>query len=113
MGARAAVVPAQDPVLEVCFPGWPVPAWFARAVAVAAPRPWATQREAGSAAFLVAAFVGVPALLAAGTVIATVAIASVVLLAPLVAVVLACVAWHANRRRPAPVPPPSPPAAGG
>jgi hypothetical protein len=45
----------------------------------------------------VAGVVGVPALVAVGAPLATFALTSAVLLAPLVAVGLACVAWRFNR----------------
>lgn len=85
-------------VVEVAFPAWPLPLWAARAVAPAAPRAWATQREAGAAAAIVAAFVGVPAVVAVATVLTTFVLASAVLFAPLVAIGLSIVAWHYNRR---------------
>lgn len=110
MPAKATAVSLQrvveEQLVEVGFPAWPAPLWLARAVAPAAPREWATQREAGAAAAFVAAVVGLPALVAAGAVVTTVALTSVVLLAPLIAVVLVFVAWRFNRR-------PAPPALPG
>jgi membrane protein implicated in regulation of membrane protease activity len=63
---------------------------------------WDADREAARAAGFVAAFVGVPALLAAGTVLFAFALTLVVLLAPLTAAVLTCVVWRYARpeRRP-------------
>jgi heme A synthase len=95
--------------VEVAFPAWPLPLWAARALAPAAPRAWATQREAGAAAAVVAAFVGVPAVVAVATVLTTFVLASAVLFAPLVAIALSIVAWHYNRRSHAP---PAPVSAG-
>ncbi|HET8542408.1 MAG TPA: hypothetical protein VFL83_21220 [Anaeromyxobacter sp.] len=59
------------------------------------------EREARRAAAFVAAFVGVPAALAAGATIVLVAVTSLVLLAPVVAAVLTWVAWRYGR----PIPP--------
>jgi hypothetical protein len=98
-----AVMPATytavrlDQLVEVAFPGWPTPLAVAAALAPAAPRSWATQREAGAAAAVVGGVVGVPALIAAGTVVTTVVLTLAVLVAPLIAVVLAWVAWRCNR----------------
>ncbi len=108
-------MPASEAVLsvelvEVAFPAWPSPLWMARAVAPAAPREWATQREAGEAAAIVAGVVGVPVIVAVGTVLATFILTAAMLLAPAVAIALAWVAWRCNRHE-APAPQrPAPPA---
>jgi hypothetical protein len=68
----------------------------------------AVEREARHAAALVAAFVGIPAAVAAGTTIVLSALTAAVLLAPLVAVVLSWVAWRYGRAdRPTTTPPPA------
>jgi membrane protein implicated in regulation of membrane protease activity len=59
-------------------------------------------REARRAAVFVAAFVGVPATVAAGAVLMLFALTSLVLLAPLVAAVLTWVAWRYGRPGPRP-----------
>jgi len=65
------------------------------AVAPASAADWElTEREARRAAGFVAAFVGVPAAVAAGAVLALFALTSLVLLAPLVALVLTWAAWR-------------------
>lgn len=87
----------EERLIEVGFPAWPAPLLIARALAPAAPREWATQREAGAAAAFVAGVVGVPALVAVGAAVATFALTSAVLLAPLVAIALTVVAWRYNR----------------
>jgi sugar phosphate permease len=87
-------------LVEVAFPAWPAPVWAARAVAPAAPREWATQREAGKAAAIVAAAVGVPVLVAVGAVLATFVLTTAMLLAPAIAIALVWVAWRCNRREP-------------
>jgi len=109
MPAKIVAVPVErlveEQLIEVGFPGWPPPLWFVRAVSPAAPREWATQREAGRAAAFVGVAVGVPALVAVGAVVAIFAVASVVLLAPIaVAVGLAWLAWRWNRVPPAGAP---------
>ncbi len=55
------------------------------------------EREAARAAGLVAAFVGVPAVVAAGAVLTLFVLTAAVLLAPLVAAVLTWVAWRCNQ----------------
>jgi hypothetical protein len=90
----------REQLVEVAFPAWPSPVWMAKAVAPAAPRSWATQREAGAAAAIIAGAVGVPALIAVGTVVTTFVLTSAVLLAPLVAFALAWVAWRCNEVAP-------------
>ena len=97
MEASAAVLPLES-LVEVSFPAWPAPLFTARAIAPAAPREWATQREAGRAAAIVGGLVGVPALVAVGTILTTVAVTSAVLLAPLLPVGLAWLAWRSNAR---------------
>lgn len=97
MPAIAASLPLES-LVEVAFPGWPTPLITARAVAPAAPREWATQREAGASAAFVAGVVGIPAFVAVGTVAATFALTAAVLLAPLLAVGLAWIAWRYNRQ---------------
>jgi hypothetical protein len=59
------------------------------------------RREAAQAAGFVAAFVGVPAFLAAGTVLFMFALTLVVLLAPVAALALTWVAWRYGRSVPA------------
>jgi heme/copper-type cytochrome/quinol oxidase subunit 2 len=56
-----------------------------------------THREARRAAMFVAAFVGVPAAVAAGATILLSALTAIVLLAPVVAGVLTWVAWRYGR----------------
>jgi hypothetical protein len=90
----------REQLVEVAFPGWPSPIWMARAVAPAAPRSWATQREAGAAAAAVAIAVVVPVLIAVGTVVTTFVLTSAVLLAPVVAIALAWIAWRCNEKAP-------------
>jgi hypothetical protein len=99
-----AVTVQIDPqqLVEIAFPGWPSPLWMARAVAPAAPRTWATQRDAGAAAAIVLGAVVVPAVVAAGAVVSVFVLASAVLVAPLVALLLAWVAWRCNEVAPAP-----------
>ncbi len=58
------------------------------------------EREARRAAVFVAAFVGVPAAVAAGTTILLSALTAIVLLAPLIAAVLTWVAWRYGRPGP-------------
>jgi hypothetical protein len=103
MRSSEAATTQIDPqqLVEVSFPAWPSPVWMARAVAPAAPRTWATQRDAGAAAAAVAVAVVVPALVAAGAVVSLFVLTSAVLVAPLVAVVLAWVAWRCNEVGPA------------
>jgi hypothetical protein len=118
MPASATAVPLQrlieEQLVEVGFPAWPSPLWVARAVAPAAPRDWATQREAGAAAAFVAGAVGLPALVAVGAAVTTFALTSAVLLAPLLAVGLAWIAWRFNRLPEGGVAPgPTTPEAGG
>jgi hypothetical protein len=91
---------SREQLVEIAFPAWPTPIWAARAVAPAAPRSWATQREAGAAAAMVALAVVVPVVIAVGTVVTTFVLTSAVLLAPLVAVALAWVAWRCNETAP-------------
>ncbi len=55
------------------------------------------EREARQAAAFVAAFVGVPAVVAAGAALALFVLTSVVLLAPVAAAVLTWVAWRYGR----------------
>jgi hypothetical protein len=86
-----------DRLVEVAFPAWPPPLPFARAVAPAAPRSWATQREAGAAAATVVGLVGVPALAAIGAAATTFVLGLAVLAAPATALVLAAIAWRCNR----------------
>jgi hypothetical protein len=101
MPASATAVPLErvleEQLVEVAFPGWPTPLWMAKVVAPAAPREWATQREAGAAAAFVAGVVGIPAFVAVGAALTTLALTSAVLLAPLVAIGLAWIAWRYNR----------------
>ena len=85
-------------LVEVAFPAWPAPLRAARAVALAAPRDWATEREAGRAAVIVAAVVGVPVAIAVGAVFTVFVVTSAVVLAPLLAVGLAWIAWRSNAR---------------
>ena len=85
-------------LVEVAFPAWPAPLRATRAVALAAPRDWATEREAGRAAVIVAAVVGIPAVVAVGAVLTVFVMTSAVLLAPLLAVGLAWIAWRSNAR---------------
>ncbi len=82
-------------------PALQVPGVPASAVSSALVHAWQTEREARKAAGMVAGFVGVPAIVAAGTVLVTVALASVVLLAPVIAIGLSWLAWRENRRLPA------------
>ncbi len=90
-------------LVEVAFPAWPAPLRAARAVALAAPREWALEREAGRAAFVVGAVVGVPAAIAVGTVLTVFVVGTAVVLAPALAVGLAWLAWRGNARaRPQP-----------
>ena len=71
------------------------------AVATAPAADWErAEREARRAAAFVAVFVGVPAAVAAGAVLTLFALTSLVLLAPLVAVVLTWVAWRYGRPAP-------------
>jgi hypothetical protein len=106
MQARAATLPVEtlerlqrlETLVEVTFPAWPAPILAARAIAPAAPRDWATQREAGAAAAFVAGLVGIPAFVAVGTLAAVFALTSAALLAPVVAVGLAWLAWRSNVR---------------
>jgi hypothetical protein len=120
MPAKTVAVPVErlveERLIEVGFPCWPPPFWVVRAVATAAPRDWATEREAGRAAAIVAAAVGIPSVVAVGAVVATVAVASVVLLAPIaVAIGLAWLAWRWNRVPPGgqpALPTPAPPLPG-
>jgi hypothetical protein len=117
MPAGAATIPVErlvaQQLVEVGFPAWPSPIWVARALAPAAPRSWATQREAGAAAAFVAGVVGIPAFIALGAAVTTFALTAAVLLAPAVAVALAGIAWHFNRApagggaAPTPAPPAS------
>lgn len=60
------------------------------------------EHEARQAAGFVAAFVGVPAVVAAGAALAIFALTALVLLAPLVAGVLTWVAWRYARPEPPP-----------
>jgi hypothetical protein len=60
----------------------------------------AAEREARRGAAYVAAFVGVPAAIAAGATIVLSALTAIVLLAPAVAVVLAWAAWRSGRAGP-------------
>jgi hypothetical protein len=74
-------------------------------VAVAAAQPgtvdWdAAEREGRRAAAFVGMFVGVPALIAAGTSLLIFALVWLVLLAPVVAAVLTWVAWRYGRPEP-------------
>ncbi len=71
------------------FPGSGLP--------VPAPVAWPTRREAIRAAAAVACFVGLPALVAVGAVLALFALSAAVLVAPLVAAALTWAAWHSNR----------------
>jgi membrane protein implicated in regulation of membrane protease activity len=57
------------------------------------------EHEARRAAMFVAAFVGVPAAVAAGTTIILSALTAAVLLAPVVAIVLTWVVWRSGRSR--------------
>lgn len=97
MQASAAALPVET-FVEVAFPAWPMPVIVAAAIAPAAPREWATEREAGAAAAFVAGLVGVPAFIAVGAIATTVAVGSAVLLAPVIPIVLAWVAWRANAK---------------
>ena len=85
-------------LVEVAFPAWPAPLPAARAVALAAPREWALEREAGRAALLVGAVVGVPAVVAVGAILTVFVVGTAVLLAPLVGFGLAWLAWRGNAR---------------
>ncbi len=58
------------------------------------------ERESRRAAGFVAMFVGVPAVVAAGTTIVLSALAAIVLLAPVIAGVLTWVAWRYGRATP-------------
>lgn len=70
-------------------------------LAVAPLADWdAARREAQHAAVLVAAFVGVPAAVAAGAALFLFALVWLVLLAPVVAAVLTWVAWRYARPEP-------------
>jgi hypothetical protein len=60
-----------------------------------------SEREARRAAAFVAAFVGVPAAVAAGTTLLLSALTAMALLAPVVAGVLTWVAWRYGRPEPA------------
>jgi membrane protein implicated in regulation of membrane protease activity len=60
------------------------------------------EREARHAAAFVAAFVGVPAAVAAGAALMIFALTALVLLAPLVAAVLTWIAWRYGRPEPRP-----------
>jgi membrane protein implicated in regulation of membrane protease activity len=72
-------------------------------VARAPPADWErAEREARHAAAFVAAFVGVPAVVAAGAALLIFALTSLVLLAPLVAVVLTWAVWRYGRPDPPP-----------
>lgn len=90
-----------EQLVEVSFPAWPSPVWMARAVAPAAPRSWATQREAGAAAATIAGLVVVPAVVAVGAVVTTFVLTAAIVLAPVTAVVLAWIAWRCNEVAPA------------
>jgi hypothetical protein len=92
-----------EQMIEVAFPAWPSPVSVARVMAPAAPRSWAREREAGSAAAIVAALVAVPALAAVGAVLAMFVVTLAVLVAPAVAIGLAWVAWRCNES-PRPLP---------
>jgi hypothetical protein len=73
----------------------------ALAVAQAPAVDWGrTEREAREAAAFVALFVGVPAVVAAGSVLVLFALAWFVLLAPLVAAMLTWMAWRYGRAGP-------------
>lgn len=94
-----------EPVLVVA--GHPPEVFPGSGLPLPVPVPLPTRREALRAAAAVAVFVGVPALAAAGAVLALFALSAAVLAAPFVAGALIWAAWHYNR-----VPARRPPAGG-
>jgi hypothetical protein len=72
-------------------------------IATAPAADWeSAEREARQAAAFVAAFVGVPAVVAAGAALVVFALTALVLLAPLLAAVLTWVAWRYGKPERAP-----------
>ncbi len=93
----ASATAGEDRLVEVAFPAWPAPAWAVRAVETVLPAAWGVDRRAAEAAAVVAGLVGVPAVIAVGTVVAAFALTWAVLAAPAVAAALVWAAWRANR----------------